>query len=114
MEELKEVKFEEVPFLSRSFNIGPPRRPKMLDLVMKTGLVKTEKAGGIFLVFISIFFFLLSFVILLYFVFGITPTKVWLTVSNQKRARPADPISKILVNVTPEMQAKIDALLKRK
>ena len=99
-------------FLSRSI-IGTPTRPRMISLVMKTGLVKTDKGGGYFLIGVIFVSIIASFVIFFYFVLGMTPTSFWNTVSGApvKHSPGTTPI--LLKNVSPDMRSKIDALNKQ-
>ena len=112
MDELKSVEFEEVPFLSRSVTMGPPRSPKMLLVLKKIGIVKTERGGGIFLTILSIICFALSIIIFAYFVLGITPQIFWYKISNktQKRTTTTEPPPELIMKLSPELQAKIKAL----
>ena len=67
------VQFEEdSTFKSRSI-LGEPVRPKMIDFLVKSGLVNDYKKAGNVLLFITLLFFIASFLVLY---FGLKPSNV--------------------------------------
>lgn len=96
-------------FLSRRI-MGAPTHPKMISLVMKAGITKTDKGAQFFLIGTIIAAFVISIVIFFFFVLGLTPKSLWDHLSGKYPSQVSKPPPTLLKNLPPDVRSRIDAI----